>query len=82
MIQYMAVGIPTIASAVGFNCEVLRDRLDGFLVRSFSWQDKLSALIQNPELRTTLGANARRRAVEMFDIRVAVAKYLHILERV
>ncbi len=58
-LQYMALGIPTVATAVGANFRVIEDGVSGFLVRSDSeWIDALSRLIDDPELRLRIGQNA------------------------
>lgn len=60
MIQYMAAGLPTVASPVGANCEVLQDGKNGFLARTEEdWTSRLRQLIDDAGLRERMGANGR-----------------------
>jgi glycosyltransferase involved in cell wall biosynthesis len=81
ILQYQAAGLPVVASPVGVNAQYVQDGTTGFLVRDAAqWVDKLSALIENPGLRTALG-QAGRREVEKFDIRVIGARLCQLIER-
>jgi glycosyltransferase involved in cell wall biosynthesis len=69
IIQYMACGIPVVASAVGANIQVLQDGKQGFLVNTDNeWIEKLSVLIEDHKLRKRMGQEARKRAVESFSL--------------
>jgi len=69
LIQYMAAGIPVIASDVGANSSVVTDGNDGYLVRSDrEWIDKLTALIDSANLRDEMGNAARSKIKEKFSI--------------
>lgn len=81
LIQYMAVGCPVVASAVGFNNDVVTDGQVGYLVDDDDWYSRLEALVESAELRRNMGANARSRAVALYDIQAAVAAYEKILGR-
>jgi len=68
-IQYMAVGIPTVASAVGTVTEIVEDGVTGFLVRTpDEWLDRLARLLEDPALRRRMGLAARQRALERFSL--------------
>lgn len=82
LIQYMSVGKPVVASAVGFNLDVVREGVDGFLVNSGAWFEPLRELINGPELRARMGSSARERVVAAFSIRSAGQAYLRILQDV
>ena len=64
LIQYMASGVPTIASSVGANIDIIRNSNCGFLVDSNDeWKNALMNLLDNREQCIRLG-NAGRLAVE------------------
>jgi glycosyltransferase involved in cell wall biosynthesis len=64
LIQYMACGLPTVASPVGANCDVTTDGQTGYLARTDSdWIARLEALLSDAALRTRMG-NAGRASVE------------------
>jgi len=63
-IQYMALGIPTVVSPVGFNTELIRHDENGLLADSVDdWVTSLERLITDANLRRRLG-EAGRRTVE------------------
>jgi glycosyltransferase involved in cell wall biosynthesis len=70
-IESMAVGTPVVAAAVGGIVEILRNQIDGFLVPPENAEDlsqKLDLLLANPDLRQTLGANARAGFLKRFEL--------------
>ena len=79
MIQYMAVGRPVVASAVGMNRDVLDGGTGGRLVEGDAWARPLAALLGDAEARARLGAEARARAVARYDLSVAVDAYRALL---
>lgn len=63
-IQYMALGIPSVVSPVGFNTELIQHDENGLLADTVDdWVTSLERLILDHELRSRLGA-AGRRTVE------------------
>jgi len=64
LIQYMACGIPVIASPVGANVALVSGSQCGLLANSDAeWEGALLQLLQAPEQREALG-NAGRKSVE------------------
>jgi glycosyltransferase involved in cell wall biosynthesis len=60
LIQYMAAGLPVVASPVGANCEVVQDGINGFLARTDAeWTSRLRQLIDDAALRERMGSNGR-----------------------
>nr|MBI1230058.1 glycosyltransferase [Cytophagales bacterium] len=56
LIQYMACGLPVVASPVGFNTTVVRHGVNGYLAdTSEDWQKYLTDLILHPERRQAMG---------------------------
>ncbi len=65
LIQYMACGLPTVASYIGVNEEIVRHEECGLLVRTEAeWLFALDRLLSDQALRFEMGTNGRRR-VEM-----------------
>lgn len=76
-LQYMALEIPTIMSPVGVNTEIIQDGENGFLAATEQeWIQKLSLLIESPELREKLGKAARKTIVEKYSVEANKQKYL------
>ena len=83
IIQYMAVGIPSVASPVGMNLKVIQDGLNGsFASSNEEWIDRLSRLIENAALRDSMGRNGRKTTEERYSLKVAAPKFVAILEKV
>jgi glycosyltransferase involved in cell wall biosynthesis len=60
LIQYMASGLPVVASPVGMNRVVVRDGVNGFLADTpEQWRSALLALRRDPALRRRMGAVGR-----------------------
>ncbi len=69
IIQYMAAGLPVVASAVGANVDVVLEGETGFLVTSEAeWVTALSALIEDAGLRQRMGERGRSRAGKLYSI--------------
>ena len=80
-IQYMASGIPVVASAVGANREVVSDGSSGFLARSQTeWRERLARLLVDPDLRARMGRAGRARAERHYSLRSAVPRLARVLE--
>jgi glycosyltransferase involved in cell wall biosynthesis len=78
-LQYLAVGIPCVASPVGINSEVIKNGYNGYLANSpQEWTERLSALIDKPELRASLGDTGREYVVERYSIGSIIGKLTSI----
>ncbi len=69
LIQYMACGLPVVASNVGVNAEIVRPGINGFLAKTpQDWVAALSALLTNAELRTRMGLAGRELVQQHYCI--------------
>jgi glycosyltransferase involved in cell wall biosynthesis len=61
-IQYMALGIPAIATSIGVNMDIIEHGKNGYLVTSHEdWEKYITALITSEELRKSMGELARKK---------------------
>lgn len=68
MLQYMASGLPTVASPVGMNRQVLSDSKAGFAAQTDDdWIDALETLRADEALRAGMGALGRAAALARYD---------------
>jgi glycosyltransferase involved in cell wall biosynthesis len=73
IIQYMASGIPVVASPVGANAEVVADGDTGYLAGTpQEWEARLAELIEDPERRAAMGRAGRARAEAHYSVRSAL----------
>jgi glycosyltransferase involved in cell wall biosynthesis len=70
LLQYMAVGLPALASPVGVNRKILRHGENGFLAASEEdWYRHLAALCASRELRSRIGQAARETVEAEYSLR-------------
>ncbi len=82
-LQYMALGIPTIATAIGANYRVIEDGVSGTLVKTNKdWMSALENYMNNAELRKSHGIAAQIRVEEKYSIRANTPVYLNIINTV
>jgi len=84
VLEAMACGRPVIAAASGFEQGLLEDGTNALLVRPGS-PDELAAatlrLLDSPELALRVGQAARKKAVEVSDIRAATDRVEEVYGR-
>jgi sugar transferase (PEP-CTERM/EpsH1 system associated) len=84
-LEAMAAGVPTVASHVGGNSEIIQDGLSGLLFESENEQeltDRLVRLVGDPEHRAQLGRAGQERVMHEFSMGVMIRKYEALYERV
>ncbi len=70
LIQYMACGIPVVASPVGVNREIVKADC-GFLVESMEdWVKAIRALQNNPELCNSLSRSGHQRVEKEYSLQI------------
>jgi glycosyltransferase involved in cell wall biosynthesis len=80
LIQYMACGLPVVASPIGVNREIVRHGHNGFLASSpAQWEEALSCLIADPDLRLRMGHAARERVESEYTLEHGFAKWMEVL---
>jgi len=68
-IQYMAVGVPYVATPVGGSAEIGEVNQTHFFASSEKeWQAALATLLADSKLRRRMGAEARRHALEKYGL--------------
>ena len=62
LIQYMACGLPVVASPVGVNCQLVEHGVNGFLADTpLQWEQALQTLLADPVLRQRMGPAGRKK---------------------
>lgn len=79
LIQYMACGLPVVASPIGMNKEVVIHGENGFLAATDQeWIDSLTKLLTNPYLRQSFGQSGYQLVQEKYTLE----KNFEILKKV
>ncbi len=81
LIQYLALGIPAIASPIGVNKQIIEDNVNGFLCNDESeWLSALIKLIEDSELRQTFGERGRQKIVQDYSIEGNKERFLNLFK--
>ena len=72
LIQYMACGVPAVASPVGANLDVINDSCGLLASDSDAWLDGLRRLKDDGALRRDMGVAARQRIEHFYSLRTAL----------
>ncbi|SNS74784.1 Glycosyltransferase involved in cell wall bisynthesis [Belliella buryatensis] len=79
LIQYMACGLPVVASPIGMNTEVVKHEENGFLATTDQeWIESLTKLLTNPHLRQSFGKAGHQLVQEKYTLE----KNFEILKKV
>jgi len=83
LIQYMACGLPVVASPVGVNSEIVEHGVNGFLADTpEEWEHSLRILIVDKGLRQRMGLAGRQKVEKEYCIQVAGPQLVGLLKEV
>jgi L-malate glycosyltransferase len=88
LLEYLAAGLPTIATAAGGNLEIINDGVTGLLVPPrdpHALARAMLRVLENPELAAALACAGQRYVEQNFGFEQLIAKtselYSELLER-
>ncbi len=80
---YMAAGVVAVCTGVGYNLELIKNGITGFLCNDEEeWFNALSHAIEDSELRQNIANNARSYVSEYFDLENQAEKLIEILDAI
>ncbi len=83
LIQYMACGLPVVASPVGVNRQLVEPGVNGFLAETpADWAQALRALAADPALRARMGAAGRAKVERHYSTAVVAPRLAALLHQV
>jgi glycosyltransferase involved in cell wall biosynthesis len=83
LIQYMACGLPVIASPVGVNSEIVVPGETGIFATSpAEWKAALEQLVRDKAMRRRMGMAGRQRAEDFYSLRVHAPRLVEVLTSV
>ena len=83
LIQYMACGLPVVASPVGVNKDIVEHGVNGFLAETDKeWRSAIETLLSDAELRRRMGAAGRKKVEESYSLQVWGPRVAQMLRRV
>jgi glycosyltransferase involved in cell wall biosynthesis len=82
-IQYMALGIPTIASPVGMNNDLIQHNENGlFASGPEEWYQSISRLVADAPLRSSLGMAGRATVAQGYSLQIWGPRLVSLLESI
>jgi glycosyltransferase involved in cell wall biosynthesis len=79
LIQYMACGLPVVASPVGVNCQIVEHGVNGFLAETLEeWEQALMLLVADADLRQRMGMAGRLKVEQKFSLQVTAPKLIEL----
>ncbi|MDP2006325.1 MAG: glycosyltransferase family 4 protein [Rubrivivax sp.] len=82
LIQYMACGLPVVASPVGVNCEIVRPGHNGWLADDDAhWLRVLTALVEDAPSRLRLGRAGRETVERQYSVQAVAPRLAALLRR-
>jgi glycosyltransferase involved in cell wall biosynthesis len=83
LIQYMACGLPVVASPVGVNRAIVADGVNGFLASSEEeWRTSLTRLIADAGLRRQMGIEGRTRVERSYSLSSQAPRLIELFHSV
>lgn len=80
LVQYMACGLPVVASPVGVNSEIVRSGENGYLADTDqAWVYAVGELLSDAVLRQLMGAEGRRRVEKEYCIQHVAPRLAELL---
>lgn len=80
LVQYLAVGIPAVASPIGVNADILQGGQVGFAAANTAqWFEALRTLVNDRELRVQMGACGRELVAQQFSIEANAPRLERVL---
>ena len=82
LIQYMACGVPVVASEVGENRYIVHHGEHGYLASSEAdWVEALASLLDDPDEARRMGLAGRRRVEEYYSMQATAPRLLEVLRQ-
>lgn len=82
LIQYMACGLPVVASPVGVNRQIVEHGVNGFLAETpAQWEQALQTLLADAELRQRMGQAGRQKVEREYCLQVTGPRMAALLQK-
>jgi glycosyltransferase involved in cell wall biosynthesis len=80
LLEYMALGLPTVSSGVGENLYIIKNGLNGFLAFKLDdWIEYIIKLLDDTNLYESISKNAYRTVAEKYSLEKVATKIENIL---
>jgi len=83
LVQYMACGLPVVASPVGVNRQIVTEGVNGFLaLDDGQWREALLQLIADAQLRRRMGQAGRRLVEDSYSLASQAPRLVELFQSV
>ena len=83
LIQYLATGVPVVASPVGLNLDIMREGWNGhFASAPEEWEPRITSLLSTPGVAKEMGERGRIDVEQRYSVRAYAGEYLRLLRSV
>ncbi|QLL44319.1 glycosyltransferase family 4 protein [Sulfitobacter pontiacus] len=83
LIQYLACGVPVIASPVGANLDIVEEGINGFFAESTAdWAEAVAHFTQTPESRREMGTRGREMVRNNYSIQRQGPRLVQMIQEV
>jgi glycosyltransferase involved in cell wall biosynthesis len=83
LIQYMASGLPVLASPVGVNSEIIEQGLNGYLAKTHTdWIQGLNALLSDKALSRRMGQAGRKKIESEYSLQVTGPRLATLIKNI
>lgn len=80
LIQYMACGVPVVASPVGVNVEIVEHNASGYLASDMNaWVNALVSLADSSDRRNKFGMRGRKLVEDRYSLQVVAPRLANLL---
>jgi glycosyltransferase involved in cell wall biosynthesis len=83
LIQYLACGVPVVASPIGVNCEIVRNGMNGYLASTpEEWRQHIANLAATPDLARRMGMRGREIVLQKYSVQSTGPRLVQLVGRV
>ncbi len=80
LLQYLASGVPVVASPIGLNLDIVQEGRNGYFARTpGEWVEKLAFLLSRPALAAEMGKRGQQDVERRYSLGAYAAAYLELL---
>lgn len=82
LIQYLASGVPVVASPVGLNLDIVRDGWNGYFASTQKdWEARLGTILATPGAAREMGRQGTEDVAERYSLRAYAAAYIEVFRK-
>jgi len=79
LIQYLASGVPVVASPVGLNLDIVREERNGYFASiPEEWEARMGALLSTPDSAREMGLNGIEDVARKYSLQAYAAAYMRV----